>query len=187
MFLHGFHAMTVAVALAATLATPPIASLVSRLRLGELAGTFLSAVILAAVPNLAAAAGLPIHVGPAVVAGLFIYLPGRQLVASVVDGLNGAPVSSVARGLQALITAGALAVGMLFGGTIGAGLGLTYTPAQGAVPLAVSVGGAAVGVLGLAVAWAMPRRQLGPAVALGAAGSLVASMVTAGSGSPTVP
>ena len=176
VFLYGPDPVTILVALAATLITFPIAPLVRRVHLAELAGTFLSALVLAAVPNLAYAAGVPVAVGPAVVGALFIYLPGRVLVSSVVDGLNNAPLSALARGLQALVTAGTLAVGMLAGGALGTGLGIRYVPNTAAVPLALSALGAAIGILGVAIAWGMPRAQLLPAVAIGTGGWVVASL-----------
>ncbi len=178
IFLHGFDAATIGVALVATLMTFPVAGLVRRLGLADISGTFLAAIVLAAVPNLAASAGIPIAVGPAVVGGLFIYLPGRMLVSSVLDGLHNAPLSSLARGLRALVTGGALAVGMLAGGTIGAGLGLAYVPDTTSVPLGFSVLGVALGILGLSIAWEMPVAQLAPAVVIGAGGWVVTVVVS---------
>lgn len=180
LFLDGFDLVTVLVALLATALTFPIENAVRRLRLPSLAATFLGAVVVAAIPNLLAAAGVSLQVGPAVVGALYIYLPGRALVSSVIDGLANAPLSSMSRGLQALVTAGFLALGMLVGSQIGTGLGLDYDPDVTATPLLLSVIGAALGVLGLAAAWSMPRNQLVPATVIGAAGWLIVAVATDG-------
>jgi uncharacterized membrane protein YjjB (DUF3815 family) len=104
------------------------------------------------------------------VGALFIYLPGRALVSSVIDSLANAPESAMSRGLEAIVTAGALALGMLAGSTIGEGFGLAYKPNADAQPLLLSVLAAGVAVLGLAAAWGMPRGQLLPASATAAMG-----------------
>ena len=184
VFLNGFDAATVLVALLASLLIAPVAPVVQRLALPPVFGTALSAVVIAAVPNLAAAAGSSLVVGPAVVGALFVYLPGVAVVSSVIDGLNNAPLSAVARGISAVVTAGALALGMLAGNALGAGLGLQYTPDATSVALVVSVTGAALGMAGLAIAWGIPRRALPPTLVMGCAGWLVvAVLVQQGSGS----
>ena len=185
VFLDGVDLATIAAALLATWLAFPVQYVVGRLELPRWSGTFLAALIIAAVPNLLLAAGVSVHVGPAVVGALFIYLPGRALVSSVIDGLANAPLSGLARGLEAVVTAGLLAIGMLVGAGIGAGLGLTYSPNIEAEPVVVSVLAAAVGVLGLALAWRMPRDQLVPSAAVGAIGWLIVVLVSgpgAGSG-----
>ncbi len=184
VFLNGFGLTTVLVALAASLLTAPVQPVVRRLALPPVFGTALSAVVLAAVPNLAAAAGLSLVVGAAVVGALFVYLPGVAVVSSVIDGLNNAPLSAVARGISAVVTAGALALGMLAGNALGAGLGLQYAPDATTVPIPISVIGAALGMAGLAVAWGTPRRALAPTLLMGAAGWLVVAVLAQrGSGS----
>ena len=137
----------------ATALTLPVNSVVGWLRLPLISGTFVAAVILAAVPNLLAAAGLSFSIAAAVVGGLFIYLPGRAFVTAVIDGLANAPVSAITRAFEALITAGALALGVMVGGEIGAGLGVELQADVTSAPLWVSVLAAGVGVLGIAVAW----------------------------------
>lgn len=184
IFLNGFDAATVLVALLASLLVAPVAPVVRRLALPPVFGTALAAVVIAAVPNLAAAAGSSLVVGAAVVGALFVYLPGVAVVSSVIDGLNSAPLSAVARAISALVTAGALALGMLAGNTLGAGLGLEYTPDATAVPLLLSLSGAALGMAGLAIAWGIPRRALPPTLLMGCAGWLVVAVqVQQGSGS----
>jgi uncharacterized membrane protein YjjP (DUF1212 family) len=179
-FLHGLTTLTVAVALLATVLTFPVAELARRIRLPTAAEAFAVAVIIAAVPNLLAAAGLAIRLGPAVVAPLFIYLPGRALVSAVIDGLANAPLSAVSRGLQAVVVAGSLAVGMLVGTEVGAGLGLQYQPDLAGTPLVLSTLGASAGVLGLAAAWGMPREMVLPTAAIGAVAWLCFSAATDG-------
>lgn len=139
-------------------------------------GLFVTAALLSLVPNVAAAAGVPLEVGPAVVGALFINLPGLAVVPSVIDGLSGAPIAAVARGLGAVVSAGGLALGMLAGSALGAGLGLAYDPRTSGVPLVVSTAGAALGMAGLAVSWGIPRRALGPTLAMGCSGWLTAAI-----------
>jgi uncharacterized membrane protein YjjP (DUF1212 family) len=176
LFLNGTGWLTVLVALAASTLTFPVSQLVIKLRFPAAGATFLVALIAASIPNLLSAAGLSLLVAPAVVATLFNYLPGRAFVSSVIDGLSGAPVSSLSRGIEALVTAGMLAFGMLLGSQVGAGLGLDYDPSFSAAPVALSVLGGALGVLGLAVAWGMPKRAVGPTVLIGAAGWLIVAL-----------
>ncbi len=179
VYLNGFSATTVLVALVATLLTAPVVPMVQRLGLPEVFGTALVAVVIAAVPNLAAANGISLVVGPAVVGALYVYLPGVAVVSSVIDGLNNAPLSGVARGILAVVTAGALALGMLAGNTIGAGLGLRYTPPGATwVPLPVSVIGAVLGMTGLAIAYGTPRRALAPTLLMGSAGWVAIALLT---------
>ena len=179
VYLNGFSTTTVLVALLATLLTAPVVPMVQRLGLPEVFGTALVAVVIAAVPNLAAANGIYLVVGPAVVGALYVYLPGVAVVSSVIDGLNNAPLSGVARGILAVVTAGALALGMLAGNTIGAGLGLRYSPASAtSVPLPVSVIGAVLGMAGLAIAYGAPRRALAPTLLMGSAGWVAISLLT---------
>lgn len=177
ILLSGFSSMTVLFALLASLLTAPVVPLVERLGLPAVFGTALSAVVIAAVPNLAAAAGIQLAVGSAVVGALFIYLPGAAVVSSVIDGLTNAPLSAVARGISAVVTAGALALGMLTGSSLGAGLGLQYTPDATSVPIPVSATGAMLGMMGLALAWGIPRRALPPTLVMGSAGWLVVAFL----------
>jgi uncharacterized membrane protein YjjP (DUF1212 family) len=179
VFQNGIDVVTVVVALVATVVTFPIDAVVRRLALPSLSGTVLTAALVGAVPNLVAAAGVPVRVGPAVVGGLFVHLPGRALVSSLIDGLANAPLSAVARGIQAVVTAGALALGMLGGSSIGAGFGLEYRPNVIAVPVVESVAAAAVGMVGLAVAWSMPRPLLVPTVVIGSGSWLFVALTAA--------
>lgn len=176
VFVDGVDLLTLLVAIVATGCTFPIDGLVRRLRLPSIGATFLLATIVAAIPNLLAAAGVSLLVGPAVVGVLYPHLPGRAFVSSVIDGLSNAPLSSMSRGIQALATAGFLALGMLLGNRIGTGLGLNYEPDATSTPLIVSLIGAAIGVAGLSVAWSMPHRQVAPAAAISVGGWLIVSL-----------
>jgi uncharacterized membrane protein YjjP (DUF1212 family) len=178
MFLKPNDVLAVLVAVLATLLTFPVGTLVGRLRMPAVFGTFLAAAILAAVPNLLAGAGLKFAVGPAVVGGLYVYLPGRAIVSSVIDWLSSAPVSSIARGFEALLTAGALALGILVGGKIGAGLGVNATPDPTTKDIAPTVIAAGIGILGLAIAWGMPRRRLLPVALIACAGWLIVALAS---------
>lgn len=179
-FLNGFNLTTVLVALLATLVSLPVSSVIRRLRLPNVAGTVAAAIVLAAIPNLLIGAGLSFTLSAAVVGGLFIYLPGRAFVSAVIDGLANAPVSAIARGYEALVTAGALAFGIVIGGRIGAGLGVELQVDTAAAPVWLSILGVAMGVLGLAVAWGMPRSRLVPTLAIGAVGWLVVALASRG-------
>lgn len=183
LFFNGLTLTTVLVALLTTVLTFPIEATVSRLRMPRITITILAAIVLAAVPNALAGAGLEFALSAAVVAGLFVHLPGRALVSAVIDGLNSAPISAMARAFEAMTTAGALAFGVILGGSIGAGLGVELSIDAAAVPLWLSVPGAAIGVLGLAVAWGMPRACMLPTVGIGAVAWLIVALSTHGGGS----
>ncbi len=170
IFVDGLDLLTLLVAVVATVFTLPIDRLVERFRLPSVAVTFFLATVVAAIPNLLAAAGASLLVGAAIVGALYPHLPGRAFVSSVIDGLANAPLSAMSRGFQALATAGFLALGMLVGNRIGTGFGLNYEPDTTSTPLAASLIGAALGVLGLAVAWSMPRRHLLPTAAISVVG-----------------
>jgi uncharacterized membrane protein YjjP (DUF1212 family) len=176
LFLNGIDLVTVLVALLAMTLTFPVNSVVGKLRLPLISGTFAAAVILAAVPNLLAAAGVTLSIAAAVVGGLFIYLPGRAFVTAVIDSLANAPVSAITRAFEALLTAGALALGVVVGGEIGAGLGVEIEADFTSAPLWISVLASAVGVLGIAVAWGMPRARVIPTVVIGAVGWLIVAV-----------
>lgn len=178
VFFFNGSVTTILVALIASLAATPGLQVAERMGLPAVFGTTLSVVVIAAVPNLAAAAGVPVSVGPAVVGAMFVYLPGVTVVSAVIDALNNAPLSAVARGLLAVVTAGALALGMLAGSSLGAGLGLKANPDATSVPLLVSGTGAALGMAGLALAYGIPRRALLPTLLMGSAGWLVLALLT---------
>ena len=124
LFLNGVSLVTILVALLVTIIAFAIGPIVKRLHLPAVAETLFAAIIISAVPNLLAGAGLSFSVGAAVVGSLFIYLPGRPFVTAVIDGLANAPMPALARAFEAMVTAGALALGFLVGGRIGTSLGV---------------------------------------------------------------
>ena len=67
---------------------------------------------------------------------------------------------------------------MLVGSKIGMGFGLSYEPDVNATPLVLSVLGATIGVLGIAVAWGMPRPRLAATAIVSAAGWLIVALAT---------
>jgi uncharacterized membrane protein YjjP (DUF1212 family) len=139
----------------------------SRTRVPAVFATFLSAVAVVTVPHLFAAADVSIALAPAIVGGLFPLLPGGALVASVTDGLSGAPISSLAKGLEAAIGAVAVALGTASALALAAELEIVSTAQQPEVGtlLAVGMGGLAVG--GLAMSRSMPVRFVPTTAALG--------------------
>ena len=137
-----------------------------RTRVPAVFATFLSAVVVVTVPYLFAAADLAIALVPAVVGGLYPLLPGGALVASVTDGLSGAPISSLAKGLEAAIAAVAVALGTASALALASELEIVSTaqrPEVGSL-LALATGG--VAVAGLAVARSMPLRFVPTTAAL---------------------
>lgn len=185
LFLGGTDWATVLVALLGALLTFPVDAVVNRLKLPAITATVLAAIIIAAVPNIAAGLGLSLSVSAAVVGGLFRFLPGRALVSAVSDGLANAPVSAIARAFEALITAGALALGVAVGSSIGRGLGVDLAIDTTSAPLWLSILGAAVGVLGIALAWGMPRIRVIPAVVISAIGWTLVALAARGDSNAT--
>ena len=88
---------------------PPLA----RTRVPAAFAGILAAALVVGFPSLFAWLGVPIALSPAIIGGLFPLLPGGALVSSVTDGLSGAPVSAIAKGLQAGISALAIALGAI--------------------------------------------------------------------------
>ncbi len=122
--------------------------------------TLCSAVVAAGVPTFYAWLELPIALTPAIVGALIPLLPGGALVASVSDGLSGAPLSSMAKGLQATLTAVAVAMGALV--VLSLGEQLQVVAPLEAVPATPMVAffAALIGVSGFAVARSLPWRMV---------------------------
>lgn len=171
----------------------------SRARLPEVFATAASAALAVAAPATAAYLDFPVAMTPAIVGGLFPLLPGGALVASVTDGLSGAPLSSIAKGLQAAVTAVAVALGALGALTLVDALEIV-SPADGVATPPIIVGAsAAVAVTAIALSRSMPLK-LAPGTAVTAlaawaviwlmppgpeafpTGSFVAAMVIGASG-----
>ena len=139
---------------------------ISRTRVPSVFTTFLAAVVVVAVPHLFAAGDLAIALVPAVVGGLYPLLPGGALVASVTDGLSGAPISSLAKGLEAALVAVAVALGTTSALALAAELEIVSTADRPEVGTLLAVGTGGLAVAGLAVARSMPVRFVPTTVAL---------------------
>jgi uncharacterized membrane protein YjjP (DUF1212 family) len=109
----GGGAVTVLIGFVIGALAVPLYAAVERSRVPDLFGAIGAAAIVASLPWLAGAIGMPVNVVAATAGGLYPLLPGGALIASVRDGLSGAPISSMAKGLQASILAVGLAVGVL--------------------------------------------------------------------------
>lgn len=137
----------------------------SRARLPEVFGTAASAALAVAAPATVAYLEVPIAMTPAIVGGLFPLLPGGQLVASVTDGLSGTPLSAMAKGLQAALTAVALSLGALGALRVVDALEIVPTPDTTLTTPTVIGASAAIAVTSLALSRHMPFR-LAPGTAV---------------------
>ncbi|MHB1138607.1 MAG: threonine/serine exporter family protein, partial [Microthrixaceae bacterium] len=104
-------------------------------------------------------------------------LPGGALVASVTDGLSGAPLSSMAKGLQAAISATATAVGVLATLTVVARLGISSETLSTPTPPWLMAAASGLAVAALAVARSMPLDLVLPTAALAVAGWLTSHAI----------
>jgi uncharacterized membrane protein YjjP (DUF1212 family) len=132
--------------------------LVGRSRLPEVFGTAVAAALIVAVPYAFLWAGVDVAVVPAVAGGLYLILPGGALVASVTDGMSGSPISSMAKGVQVVFSALAIAVGVIGALKVVEELDIVgdiLLYPQSDLVVALSAG---VAVAGLAVSRAMPAR-----------------------------
>ncbi len=165
-----------AVGVAATALLLPLLALVARSRVPDVFVVLVGAAGVVLVPYGVVWAGLEFAVGPAVIGGIYQFLPGRALVSSVSDGLSGAPVSALARGLQAIVVAVGVAVGVLAALGIVDALdidlpAITITP----WPAVVTMVAAGVAVGSLAIARQVPVVAVAPVVGLGMVLWLVAN------------
>lgn len=165
----GGDAISMVAAVLAAVVVRGAFTLVVRSRVPEIFATVVSSLVVVLVPY-----GLgdlvDYRVSPAVVGGLYQLLPGAALVAAVTDGLSGALQSATARGLQAMVTAVGVALGVLGGLSIADGFGIVL-PDVPAGPWAgwVTALAAAVAVGLLAVARLVPLRfalAIGPLAAV---------------------
>jgi uncharacterized membrane protein YjjP (DUF1212 family) len=165
----GGGAVAAGAAVLAAVVIEPLARQVTRFHLPLLAASFVGGVVVVLVPNLVLAAGLQIALSAAVIGGLYPLLPGGALVASVIDGLSGAPISSLAKGLQAALVALVLGLGVALAQTIVDHLEITGDTTEVAVPFVAEVVAAGVAVGGLAVARGMPTGAVVPTTLLAVA------------------
>jgi uncharacterized membrane protein YjjP (DUF1212 family) len=150
----------------AAVVAAPLVRVVSQSRLPVLAASFLAAMVVVLVPNLVLATGVGIALGPAIIGGLYPLLPGGALVASVTDGLSGAPLSSLAKGLQAAALALVLGLGVAVAQNVVDLVGITGDPTEMSIPIEVEMVAAGCAIAFLAVARGMPARALVPTTAL---------------------
>lgn len=149
----------------------------SRTRVPVVFAGMLAAAVAVAAPSAFAWAGLPIVLGPAIIGGLYPLLPGGALVASVTDGLSGAPLSSMAKGLQAVISATATAVGVLVTLTVVSRLGVVSDAVATPTPTWLVALASGTAIAGLAVARSMPLEFVLPAAGLAIAAWLTSRSV----------
>jgi uncharacterized membrane protein YjjP (DUF1212 family) len=144
----------------------PLVRWVGRFHLPVLVGTFIGGMVVVLVPNAFLAAGVGIALVPAVIGGLYPLLPGGALVASVIDGLSGAPISSLAKGLQAAVVALVLGLGVATAQALTRYLELEGDTNDVTVPFAGLLVATAVAIGALAVARGMTVSALLPTTAL---------------------
>ncbi len=166
------------VGVTATAIALPLVSLVSKARIPDIFSVLAGVIVVVLVPDLVLWAGVDFPAGAAAVGGLYQFLPGRLLVASVRDGLSGAPLTALARGLQAIVLAVAVAVGVLVGLRVAEFLGVvipTVPTGQWGVVITVLGAGAAVGAL--AIGRQVPLGAVIPVTVLGMVVWLVANVI----------
>lgn len=144
----------------------PLVRRISRSRMPQLTATFASAVVVVLVPNLILATGVEIALNAAVIGGLYPLLPGGALVASVTDGLSGAPLSSLAKGLQAAMVALVLGLGVAVAQSVVDLAEITGDTTEVAIPAVATMVAAGIAVCALAVARGMPASALAPTTLL---------------------
>jgi len=174
----GGNWVSAVVGVVATAVALPVVGIVSRMRIPDIFSVLAGAIVVVLVPDLVVWAGVDFPAGSAAVGGLYQFLPGRLLVASVRDGLSGAPLTALARGLQAIVLAVAVAVGVLVGLRVAELLGIVVpsTPTgQWGIMITVLGAGAAVGAL--AIGRQVPLAAVVPVTMLGMVVWLVANVI----------
>lgn len=114
--------------------------------------TALAAAVVVAVPHVLLWSGVPMNIDAAVAGGLYPLLPGGALVAAVTDGILGSPISSVAKTLQAVMQALALAIGALAALSLVVALGWSGPQVNVQTPEVVRIVAAGVAIFGLTMA-----------------------------------
>jgi uncharacterized membrane protein YjjP (DUF1212 family) len=169
-------------ALAAVIMTAAIAGLSRwQFRVNLAGGVFGAAVagsIVVAVPYTMIWLGFPLNASTTIAGGLYPLLPGGALVAAVEDGIKGAPISSMAKTLQAVRQALALAVGVLGALAIVVALDLESEVRAGSTPREVAVVAAGVAIGSLAVARGLDLRTAGLSAALAMTAAMVPLQTT---------
>jgi uncharacterized membrane protein YjjP (DUF1212 family) len=137
----------------------------SRTRLPDVFGVAIASAIAVAAPAAAAYFDAPIALTPAIVGGLYPLLPGGAIAASVTDWLAGMPLSAMAKGLQAALSAAGLALGAVGALTLVDQLQITSPDESIQMPVFVVAAAAALAVTFLALSRSMPIR-LAPGAAI---------------------
>lgn len=175
----GGNWQSVLAGVAATALALPVVAAVGRVRIPDVFATLFGAITVVMLPYALVWAGWDFPVGAAAVGGLYQFLPGRMLVASVNDGLSGSPVSALARGLQAVVSAVGVAVGVLATLRLAEVIGIQIAAIQvgrWGVIITMLAAGAAVGAL--AVGRQVPPIAVLPVMGLGMVVWLLANDLT---------
>lgn len=173
VFAGGGPMAALAGVMAAIVVVPFVAG-AERTRVPTLFVLVAAAVLIVAVPYGLTWAGASFQVQATVAGGLYILLPGAALVSSVSDGISGAPISGVAKALQAFVTAAALAVGVLVALKAAEQLGIVPAEQPERWPIPVTAVGAGVALAGFAISRSAPIRSVAPVALLGMAAWAVA-------------
>lgn len=173
VFAGGALAAAVAV-MAAWAVIVPLLAFWRRSRMPDIFGTLAAAFLVVAVAYAAEWIGFGVRAQAAVAGGIYPLLPGGLLVASVVDGLFGAPISSLAKGLQAVVVAAAIALGVVLALQAADALEVVPTAAAEPWPIAVTTVAAGIALAGQALARAAPWRAVAISAGIGMAVWLVA-------------
>jgi uncharacterized membrane protein YjjP (DUF1212 family) len=123
----------------------------------------------------------PVKPSLVVAAGIIMLLAGIALTGAVQDAITGYYVTAAARMLETMLLTGGIIAGVSLGLTIGLKLGLHVGIEAEAVQLAnlpIMVGSGAVMAVAFAYASYAPLRVLLPIALVGAAGSLVFTLMT---------
>lgn len=158
-------------AVAAVIMTVAITALTQwwfRVNLSGVFGAAMAGGIVVAVPYTMIWLDVPLNASATIAGGLYPLLPGGTLVAAVEDGIKGAPISSMAKTLQAARQALAVAVGVLSALAAVVALNLESEVRGGSTPQALVVvsAGVAIGSLAIARGLDLPTAGLNSALAM---------------------
>ena len=180
VFLGGDALSAIAAAVAAVVVSP-VVTLVRRTPVPEVFAIVAAAFVGVMVPYLAAWSGIELRVPPAALGAIYPFLPGAAFVASVTDGLSGSPLSSLARGLEALLVGLGVALGVLIGLRVVEALEIVPADTVGGPLPAVGVGAAAfLALAAQSVARDVPVRAVLPTALLGTMAYGVADLLPSG-------
>ena len=123
----------------------------------------------------------PVKPSLVVAAGIIMLLAGIALTGAVQDAITGYYVTAAARSLEAMLLTGGIIAGVSLGITLGIKLGLPVAIEAQTIQLAnlpIMVGSGALMAVAFAYASYAPLRSLLPVAVVGAAGSLVFTLMT---------